>query len=488
MTLTSRLSLFFLATLAVVLAGFSIAVYVLAQSFLHRQAEERLEAALNTLVAAAEQEPAGLEWEPQGRQLPGSMDAEPVPWLVTDGEGRWVDSTRHLFSKEILTDSPLALFAAGQANEIVYWRQQPWLVGARRLEANRNSVAAAEQGKQYHRFLVVTAGVPLQPARATLRNLAFILAGSSAGVWLLACVAGRSLSRRALLPLTRMAQAVRGIDPADLSERLPIPGTRDELADLGRAFNDLLARAHESFARQRRFTGDASHQLRTPLTAILGQLEVALRRPRSVEEYQQVLASVERQALHLRALVDMLLFLARADAEARAPLLESIDLAGWLRQHMTTIAADARAADVHVEYAVDRAVPVLAQPLLLGQLVDNLLDNARKYSDPGMPITVRVDSANGVASLSVADRGCGISAEDLPHVFEPFYRSAQARRLGQGGVGLGLAIARRIAGALDGEIVVSSEPGKGSCFSLRLPQAPQPQRPACADDPRRLTT
>jgi signal transduction histidine kinase len=267
-----------------------------------------------------------------------------------------------------------------------------------------------------------------------------------------------------------MAAAARTVSAADLGQRLPTPGTGDELDDLGRAFNDLLGRLQESFERQRRFTGDASHQLRTPLAALLGQIEVALRRDRNPEEYRRVLASVRGEAGRLGQLVDTLLFLARADAEARAPETERFDLCAWLGQHLGTWASHPRAADLQPEPA-EGPLWVRAHPALLGQALDNLLDNACKYSPPGSPVHVRTWEDGEAVCLGVEDQGDGIAAEDLPHVFEPFYRAAQARERGVGGVGLGLAVAARIVVAGGGRLTAHSEAGQGSRFTIRLPRA-----------------
>jgi signal transduction histidine kinase len=258
---------------------------------------------------------------------------------------------------------------------------------------------------------------------------------------------------------------------AALDQRLPSPGTSDELEELGLSFNDLLARLQESFERQRRFTGDASHQLRTPLAAMLGQVEVALRRGRSPEEYRRVLSLVQGQAIHLHGIVEMLLFLARADAEARSPDLETIALAGWLGVHLQSWSGHARARDLRVELASEGPVLVQAHAPLLGQLVDNLLENACKYSEPGTPVTLRVRGDQDGVILTVEDEGCGIPADDLPRVFEPFYRSAQARRLGLGGVGLGLAVARRVAVAFGGSLSAHHREKQGTRLELRLPNS-----------------
>jgi signal transduction histidine kinase len=478
MTLTSRLSLFFLTALALVLAGFSGTLYLLGQRYLSRQAEDRLEFALNTLVAAAEVGPDGVVWEPSERQMSLGPDTEsPVSWLVRDDQGRRVNGSPEPLPVEFLVEAAAALGPDIPAVKAIDAQGHAWRVSQRRVAAGplRNPSEGRlerppEPGEVKYPALIVTAAVPLEPVAAALRALAGILAGVSLIIWLVAGIAGRALCRRALRPVTRMAQAARtmGADPA---RRLPTGDSKDELTDLGQAFNGLLDRLYESYERQRRFTGDASHQLRTPLTAMLGQVEVALRRDRTPEEYRQVMNSVRRQAEHLRGVVEMLLFLARADAEARLPHLERIDLVPWLAGHLASWSGHARAADLRLGSSPGVPLPVDAQTPLLGQLVDVLLENACKYSPTGSPITIRVWRESAAVCLAVEDRGHGIAAEDLPHVFEPFFRSAETRRRGLGGVGLGLAIAERIATALSGSIHVISTPGVGSCFTLRLPAA-----------------
>ena len=256
---------------------------------------------------------------------------------------------------------------------------------------------------------------------------------------------------------------------ADADQRLPIPGTRDELDLLARSFNGLLDRLHQEFERQKRFAGDASHQLRTPLAALLGQLEVARRRERSVEEYRRVLDEVHGEAVRLRQIVESLLFMARAESEAGNPELEPVELVLWVRERLAGGPGGERAADLHAKFTTEGPAWVLVQPQLLGQVLDNLLDNACKYSPAGTPITVEVGREGQSVILAVQDQGLGITAEDVAHVFEPFYRSVKSRR--RPGVGLGLAVVERIAAVFRGRIRVESEPGRGSRFVLRLPDA-----------------
>jgi heavy metal sensor kinase len=470
MSLTARLSAFFLGALALVLVGFSAALYGLARSELYRKLDDRLTSALDILAGAVEVDEQGLlEWEPHERPLlPGQEAGEDqVRWTVCDQAGAGASHSKNLGPEVPEGDWPA--LREDRTSRVVERGGQPWRFMRRRIQS---AVPGSGQlAKPKYRELTFTAGISQAPVQATLRNLTLALVGLSGTLWLVATFVGRWLCRRALVPLTTMAARARAMSAADWDQRLPSPGTGDELEDLGQAFNDLLARLYQAFERQRRFTGDASHQLRTPLATALGQIEVALRRDRSAEDYRQVLTRLHGQAVHLRQIVEMLLFLARADGEAKLPNLETVDLAAWLNEHLQRWSGHPRTSDVRVEQLAGGPLFVLAQPPLLGQLLDNLLDNACKFSSPGTPIRLRLEREDGVAACSVEDQGCGIAAEDLPHVFEPFYRSAQVRRHGSAGVGLGLAVAQRIAAAFGGSLDVQSVPKEGSRFVLRLPEA-----------------
>ena len=316
---------------------------------------------------------------------------------------------------------------------------------------------------------MITVCVPIDPVKQVLAKLATLLLGVSAMAWIVAALLGRSICRRVLAPLTNMVAAARGLDATDVGWSLELAGTNDELDELGRAFNDLLARLRVAYERQRRFSIEASHQLRTPLTALIGQVEVGLRRDRSEQEYRRVLGLVGGQASNLARIVEALLFLGRAESEAELPEIGLLDLRPWVAAHLAGRAPHSRVADIRLDDPAGPPVWVRAHPQLLGQLLDNLVDNACKYSPPGTEIVVRAEGCDGAASLIVEDAGPGIAADDLPHVFEPFFRAAHARRMGQSGVGLGLAVARRIAEAFGGTIGAGSVPGAGSRFVVRLP-------------------
>ncbi len=478
MSLAARVCGFFLVTLAVVLAGVSVTFYMLWSAHLHRDLDERLGLALDAIATSVDVDPGRVEWIPGARPqiVVVRPDEDPVFWLVTDHAGVTVDRTWDVGSADSAALVKLAPARGHSHATHTDSRGRRWRATLRRIHAGPvagalNEGALPEGVLSEPRSLVLSAVSSLEPVEAGLRNLALLLITLSIVFWLLAAVVGWRLCKRALLPVTRMANAAGSISMADGDHRLPIPGTGDELDLLAGAFNGLLDRLHQEFERQKRFAGDASHQLRTPLAALLGQLEVARRRERSVEEYRRVLDEAHGEALRLRQIVESLLFMARAESDAGTLDLEPVELSLWLRERLARRGGGGgeRQADLRERLTTEAPAWVQAQPQLLGQMLDNLVDNACKYSPAGSPIEVEVGREGRYVTLAVKDQGPGIDALDLAHVFEPFYRSAKSRR--RPGVGLGLAVVERIATVFGGTVRAESEPGHGSRFVIRLPDA-----------------
>jgi heavy metal sensor kinase len=485
MSLATRLSGFFLGALALVLAGFSVTLYLLAGAHFQRDTDEWMTLGLDSLLRSVSIDSDEVEWRPGARPtIPGEHPQDdPVRWAVYDDRGRVVDRCWELGPDDLAKIGAMAPDFGHVHARFIDSKGEVWRLVVRRVSAGNASDEESEDSRGDARdstatarsrrapSMVLAAGTSAAPIESGLRSVALTLAGVSIGIWLLAAAAGRRLVRRALRPVTRMAEAAGSMTAADRDHRLPIPGTGDELDALAGSFNGLLERLHEEVERQRRFTGDASHQLRTPLAALLGQVEVVLRRDRPVEDYRRTLADVHEEATRLRQIVESLLFLARAESESGRPELQPLELAPFVCSHLRDWSGHDRAGDLHVDLMPGGKAWVHAHPPLLGQLLDNLLDNAAKYSAPGTPIEVRVWRAGDHVTLAVQDRGLGLSPEDRAHLFEPFFRSAEARRRGYPGVGLGLTVVRRIAAAFGGTIDVQSEPGRGSIFTLRLPVA-----------------
>jgi signal transduction histidine kinase len=360
------------------------------------------------------------------------------------------------------------------ATSLTVW--DDWRVATRTLrlkellnpQSPRDLPGAPEDDVQHDELLLVAAVSPL-PARAALRLLLTALGGGSIAIWIVCALFGRRLVCWAMSPVRTLAAAAARLAPGDPGWQLPRPGTADELDEMAAAFNQLLGRLHEAFESQRRFTGEASHQLRTPLAGMLGQLDVALRRDRSPEEYRRVLLAVREESRRLARIVESLLLLSRTEASAPRAAPARLELTRWLLDGARRWTQHPRQHDLRWRVDPNRPIWVRADSVLLGQAVDNLIDNALKYSAAGAPVDVSLAGSPDEARLTVEDRGTGIAADDLTQVFQPFFRSGAARLAGRPGYGLGLPVARRIVEAYAGSLDVESSSGQGSRFTLRLP-------------------
>ncbi len=289
---------------------------------------------------------------------------------------------------------------------------------------------------------------------------------SVAGVFI-----GWGVAGGALRPVSMMVEAARRIARSqDFRHRLPTAGSRDELGQLTSAFNEMLAELEKAFENQRRFVADASHELRAPLATLQGNLELLERAANLSEaERRAVWRDIRDEVRRLGRLVSDLLSLARAEAGQGLHLLpvELDRVVTDVLRSMRNEVAQHRLVVEHLE-----PVQVMGDADRLRELLVILLDNAIRYTPPGGEIRVGLGHTPGPeVALSVADTGIGIAPEDLPHIFERFYRADKARSRATGGTGLGLAIARWIVEAHGGRIEVESQPGQGSRFTVRLPAA-----------------
>ena len=289
----------------------------------------------------------------------------------------------------------------------------------------------------------------------------------------LSVLIGYFLVGRTLQPVDTIVDEVEAIsDGRSLHRRLAEPRSHDELARLSGTLNAMLSRLEVSFASLRRFTADASHELKTPLTVLRSGIERAITHPKAPPEVMEVLEETLVEVNRMAELVDALLTLARAD-EGRAPLhLEQACLQDLLGEVSETASILGEQADVAVSVHVpDQPITLAVDPSRIRQLLMNLLTNAIKYTPQGGEVVIDCARADGQVILSVRDTGVGIAPGDLPHIFDRFWRADQARsRTGsRPGAGLGLAISKWIAEAHGGTITVQSRAGRGTTFTVILP-------------------
>ena len=315
--------------------------------------------------------------------------------------------------------------------------------------------------------LILCDAAPLEGNRTVLRTFTFGLLWAAPALLVIAALGGYTLSRRALAPVDRITAATRSISVSNLSERLPVPQTHDELQRLSETYNAMLARLESAVAEIKRFTGDASHELRNPVSFVRTTAELALRNHEidtaSRRAFEEIVAECGKAS---RLLKDMLT-LARADAGNARLAFEPVDLAEVLRtacQRARPLAEEhGHTLVVHLEE--DRSSTVWGDYSSLHRLLWILLDNAAKYTAPPGVIRITLHTSSQNAVVTVADNGKGISPADLPHIFERFYRADPSRSEVEGS-GLGLSIARWIADVHQARLWVESKENVGSTFRI----------------------
>jgi heavy metal sensor kinase len=320
------------------------------------------------------------------------------------------------------------------------------------------------------RFLIET-GAPLDELRDDLRQWVIFLLGGLPLVALISIGGGYVLIRRALTPVDRIAATAERITSHNLGERLPIARTGDELERLAVALNLMIARLEEAFQHSRRFMADASHELRTPLTVLRGELESLVQEKNLPADLTERLGSALEEVERLVNIVEGLFAISRLDAgEAQAEWVK-FDLARLATATADQMSLLGEDKQIKVTCATGDHVWVEGDRARMKQVVVNLLDNAIKYTAPGGAVGLTVSSRDGKAWLEISDNGIGIAPEDLPRVFERFYRVDEARSRELGGAGLGLSIVKSICTAHHGHVEALSTPGHGSVFRVELPLA-----------------
>jgi len=305
---------------------------------------------------------------------------------------------------------------------------------------------------------------------AELRRLALWLAVAAAGVMALGLAGGSWVAARAIRPIDAISATAQKIAAGDLAERIAIAGTDSELGRLAQVLNATFDRLCDAFARQARFTADASHELRTPVAVILSQAETILSRERTPGEYREALEACRRAARRLRHLTDSLLTLARLDSGAPEEEAGPVALDRVAAEALELLRPLAAETSVRLEAGLAPVRCAGPEDRLL-QVAVNLVSNAIHYNRPGGSVTVRTAEEGGAAVLTVVDTGIGIGAADLPHVFERFFRADPSRSRASGRTGLGLSIVKAIVESQGGAVSVESREGEGSTFTVRLPAA-----------------
>jgi heavy metal sensor kinase len=394
----------------------------------------------------------------------------PVESIVYAKDGKVIAQTKNLsLPQRDLLARAQAVF--GGASGSYFDGREPPSGSPQRGYADQ--VALGDQSNPVPVVVVVTKSTA--DLESTLRRLLITLI---AGVLLVVAVGGALawvVVGRTLRSVRALANTARTISEQDLHRRVDVPTPDDEVGELKATFNQLLERLEHSFQSLRRFTADASHELRSPLTLIRTELDVLLTRPRQISDYELAMRNVQDEVEHMSRVIDQLLLLAQADAGNLNLLRSDIDVADFVEEAAARWQSVAEARGVKLEVQSPSTGVVDGDPDLLRTVIDNLVDNAIRYSPALASVTLSARRSDGEWLIEVSDQGPGVPAEMRERVFDRFARADSVRTRRGGGVGLGLALSTAVARAHRGALELVDGNGHGARFRIHLPIEPKPE-------------
>jgi heavy metal sensor kinase len=452
-----RLTLWYSVVLAVILIAFSGGVYFLMRAYLL----SRLDRSLQEELAAVDKE---LEESSTTEGLRARLHRRFGHYEHVLFDVRYRDDSAPLFSRR-LGEAPFPAVGERAGKEQVQLAtyespdEEHWRIASQEI--------AGPDGP-----LLIRVAAPLSTDEHELQELTATLLVTGLLAMAAAVAGGYFLARRALAPVERMAQTAHEISVKRLDGRIEVANSQDELGRLAVTFNDMIGRLERSFAEMQQFTADAAHELRTPITIIRSEAEVALRSNRSPDEYRKSLESLLEEAQRLTQLADQLLYLCREDARIDKNEFPELQLDDLIRHVAEHLGALAQAKDIELSASDLASCRIRGDAERLRRLLFNLFDNALKYTPEKGRVTLKLNRVDGHAEIVITDTGAGIPAEHLPKVFNRFYRADPARQ--SGGTGLGLAICQAIVESHDGTIRLASDAGRGTTVTVRF---------ACCSEP-----
>jgi heavy metal sensor kinase len=461
-----RLTLWYSSILLAILFLFAGTLYFGVERALQASVDAELASRINGVESYIKREvprfdqkriAQGLEENVLVQAASTSPDLEPLGGemlQISDGQGQWYCQSRSM--KEVNIPAPNPSEANGLVTRLVAGAPMRMQTASLQVDGHMFVIQVAASMAALHATIE-------RIGQLMSWSIPFFVVGASAG--------GYWLSRRALAPVDRIIETSRAIGHHNLSQRLVIPQSGDELQRLSETLNEMIERLDQAFRRVTRFTADTSHELRSPVAFIRTTAEVALLQPRRPQEYQHAFAGVLTEAERMTKLIEDLLLLARADSNSLVLIGVPLDARDVLLRAVEQ--AKDSALDKEIDLCLElpqNAATIVGERSALYRLFMILIENAVKYTESGgrVKISLAADAKSSV--VRVRDSGIGIAEEELPLIFDRFYRSDKARQRDLGGAGLGLSIASSIAEAHQTHIEVESKLGEGSTFSIAFPR------------------
>lgn len=451
-----RLTLWYGISLAVMLCGFCLLLLLLMRQQVFARTDAGLQEEVKELgleIDLAESASA-FQAAAKARFTQHSF----YEFLVTDAKGRTIFA-----SSDLVPVNEIHAIRDSEQKHAEFTTQELSDLGLYR-------VAHASMPSRFG-ILNVQAMRSLAPLYADLHALQWAMAGLLPVGAMLSLAVGHFLAARALAPVQRVVDDANSINISCLNRRIDVSNPHDEIGKLAAALNSLIGRLEQAVTEIRRFTADASHEIRTPIASLRAEAETALRSPRSSEEYTRALTVVVDEATRLGRLTDQLLNLSRHDAGITRCTCEAVQLDALLQDVTDQLQPFASDRDVTLHCAIEASGEVLGDDIRLSQVFFNVIENAIKYTNRGGRVEARLHFTEQMAVIDVEDSGIGISTDDLPRIFERFFRADPSRQSDGGGAGLGLSIAKTAVVAHHGTIEVRSRLGAGTSVTICLPAA-----------------
>ena len=484
-----KLTFWYVLILAILLISFSGFLYFTLKKSLYRDVDNKLRS-LAALIASESGSPLSkFGFADIDEALEKSLNLKPIGKFiqVLDESGRIGRKSENLRNIQL----PISLNALQNA-----------IKGQITFETNRSvgntplRIVTLPVKENHQIVRIIQVASSFEDVEDALNNLFIILIITVPSALIAASLGGQFLANKALKPVDRITRAARMITYQNLNQRIEPSKVKDEISRLIETFNEMISRLDKSFYQMKQFSTDASHELKTPLTILKGEVEVALRKERTPQEYEEILQSNLEEINRMSHIVNDLLLLSKADSGDVRLNKEEVNLPEILGDIVDQVQILARSKNLQVETINHQEeTRILGDSLRIRELFLNLVENAIKYTEQGGSIQIRMEKETGhlptltsravksevtssapkeegeigIAKITISDTGIGIAREDQEKIFNRFYRVDKARSREQGGSGLGLSICKWIVEAHLGEITVESEPGKGSSFIVKLP-------------------
>lgn len=478
-SLRFKLTLWYVLILGILLTSFSSFLYFTLSKSLYRDTDNKLRS-LAELIATESASPLSkFGFGNIDQELETFMNLKPIGKFiqVLDESGKIGRKSDNLKNIQL----PISLNALKNASKGIITFETSHSIGNTPLR-----IVTLPVKENNHIAKIVQVASSLEDVEDALNTLLIILLITVPSVLLVASLGGQFLANKALKPVDQITQTARMITSQNLNQRITPPKVKDEISRLIETFNEMISRLDQSFHQIKQFSADASHELKTPLTILRGEVEVALRKERKPLEYEQILMSNLEEINRMAQIVDNLLLLSKADNEEIRLNREDINLTEILNEVIGQVVILAQSKNLRIETSNHHEdIHIFGDALRIREMLLNLIENGIKYTEEGGSIQVILEKEiqclpaenqldpslgkeNKFVKIIVSDTGIGIAKEDQDKIFNRFFRVDKARSREQGGSGLGLSICKWIVEAHGGEITVESELGRGSSFIVKL--------------------